>query len=424
MTDILITSSVLIAALLLLRRLFRNTISRRVQYALWLLVLARLLAPVNLPYSDLSVLNAAKPVVRAVDDALHAAPVYLQPIEQYPASEYPNTPDASVDSATILWDPVGNRPDGYLALDPVGETVTKYAVRTYYGDMLLAALSVIWKTGMAVVGSFFLFSNLALYVRLRKQRTEWTPTVSRRVYLVPEGVLPSPCLFLGRIYLTPAALASEESIYHVLAHEETHAKHWDPLWSLLWCICLTVYWFDPLVWAAALCAKTDCELACDEAVLAQLDEPGRLGYGQTLLSLIPVKGRANPLLTATTMTSGKRQLKDRISRIAQKPRQLAASVVAVAILATVVSACTFSEGGYLQGETYSPPESAPPTAEVGSDMLSTVGHMVEEDGTVWVWGSSDDAAALEAENILNQLLPQLLEQYKGEADPLYHQPDQ
>ena len=352
MTDILITSSVLIVALLLLRRLFRNTLSRRAQYALWLLVLLRLLVPFNLPYSDLSLLNVTRPVVRTVDAALHAAPVYLEPMEQYPASEYPGTPDASVDSATIIWDPVRFRPDGYLALDPGGETVTKYAVRTYYGDMLLHALSVIWKAGMVLVGGFFLLNNLAFYVKLRKTRTEWTPTVSRKVYLVPDGVIPSPCLFGTAIYLTPAALGSEESLRHVLLHEETHARHWDPLWAFLRCVCLTVYWFDPLVWAAALCSRTDCELACDEAVLQALGEEERIPYGQTLLSLIPVQRGTNPLLTATTMTAGKKQLKDRLTRIAQNPRQVAAAVVAVALLATVISACAFTDGGYLQAEDY------------------------------------------------------------------------
>ena len=49
MKEILLTSSVLILALLLLRLLFRKTISRRVQYALWGLVALRLLVPVSLP---------------------------------------------------------------------------------------------------------------------------------------------------------------------------------------------------------------------------------------------------------------------------------------------------------------------------------------------------------------------------------------
>ena len=45
MKEILLTSSALILALLVLRRLFRKVLSRRVQYALWGLVLLRLLVP-------------------------------------------------------------------------------------------------------------------------------------------------------------------------------------------------------------------------------------------------------------------------------------------------------------------------------------------------------------------------------------------
>ena len=53
MREILLTSSVLILAVLLLRRAFRDRISRRAQYVLWALVLVRLLVPVSLPGSGL-----------------------------------------------------------------------------------------------------------------------------------------------------------------------------------------------------------------------------------------------------------------------------------------------------------------------------------------------------------------------------------
>lgn len=56
MKEILLTSSVLILALLALRRVFRRTVSRRVQYALWGLVLLRLLIPVSLPAAGFSLL--------------------------------------------------------------------------------------------------------------------------------------------------------------------------------------------------------------------------------------------------------------------------------------------------------------------------------------------------------------------------------
>ena len=72
MREILLTSSVLILAVLLLRLAFRDRISRRAQYALWGLVLLRLLVPVSLPGADFSVLSAAEPVGQAVAERLEA----------------------------------------------------------------------------------------------------------------------------------------------------------------------------------------------------------------------------------------------------------------------------------------------------------------------------------------------------------------
>ena len=188
-----------------------------------------------------------------------------------------------------------------------------------------------WIVGSAVAAGFLLYANLSFWQKLRHLRRRYpVENCSLEVYLVDKG-LSSPCLFgLFRpaIYLTPAALTSPARLRHVLAHEEAHARHLDHLWTLLRGVCLVIYWFDPLVWLASSAAKTDCELACDESVLARLGEAERVPYGQTLLSLIPVGRAGNPMLTATTMAAGKKQLKDRFSRIARKPRQFAAAVLA------------------------------------------------------------------------------------------------
>ena len=70
MKEILLTSSALILALLALRQLFRRTVSRRMQYALWLLVLVRLLVPVNVGTLAHNVLSAAAPVQAVVEERL------------------------------------------------------------------------------------------------------------------------------------------------------------------------------------------------------------------------------------------------------------------------------------------------------------------------------------------------------------------
>ena len=54
----IVSSSVLILVVIALRYVLRGKLSLRMQYALWLLVLVRLLVPVSFGASDLSVMNA------------------------------------------------------------------------------------------------------------------------------------------------------------------------------------------------------------------------------------------------------------------------------------------------------------------------------------------------------------------------------
>ncbi|WP_302618905.1 M56 family metallopeptidase [uncultured Oscillibacter sp.] len=339
MKEILLTSSALILALLALRRLFRKVLSRRAQYALWGLVLLRLLVPASLPAADFSLLTAAEPVVSGLEgQALYLSPSRVTlTAPEGPLPSYRSEEDPKI----VLGPPSENSVYSYTNSQQVVHEV-EYARQIVLADQLPP----IWYGGMAVMSCWLVLSNLLFWRKLRRARRPYPVEGSlRRVYLVEEG-LPSPCLFgLFRpaIYLTPAALQSPGRLRHVLAHEETHARHLDPLWSLLRAVCLTVYWFDPLVWWAALASRTDCELACDEGALRRLGEAERVPYGRTLLSLIPVrKAPANPLLSATTMTAGKRQLKDRITRVAENPVYLGRALFAAVALAALVCAVTFT----------------------------------------------------------------------------------
>lgn len=339
MKEILLTSSALILALLALRRLFRKVLSRRAQYALWGLVLLRLLVPASLPAAEFSLLTAAEPVVSGLEgQALYLSPSRVTlTAPEGPLPSYRSEEDPKI----VLGPPSENSVYSYTNSQQVVHEV-EYAWQIVLADQLPP----IWYGGMAVMACWLVLSNLLFWRKLRRARRPYPVEGSpRRVYLVEEG-LPSPCLFgLFRpaIYLTPAALQSPDRLRHVLAHEETHARHLDPLWSLLRAVCLTVYWFDPLVWWAALASRTDCELACDEGALRRLGEAERVPYGRTLLSLIPVrKAPANPLLSATTMTAGKRQLKDRITRVAENPVYLGRALFAAVALAALVCAVTFT----------------------------------------------------------------------------------
>ena len=335
MKEILLTSSVLILALLALRQLFRRTVSRRMQYALWLLVLVRLLVPVNVGTLAHNVLSAAEPVQAVVEERLDTPVLYVQdgterrPAQLLPGKESQGEP-LSPPSGAAHSAPA----DEYYTVTPTYRTVT-----------LSEALTYVWYAGMVGVGAWFLFTNLRFARALRKARTPYRVEGCRYpVYLV--SALPSPCLFgvlRPAVYLNEKALQSPDALRFVLAHEQTHARHLDPLWSLLRGVCLTIYWFDPLVWLAAVLSREDCELACDEGTLRALGADERTAYGKALLALVPVCDKPqNPLLGATTMTSGKRSLKERITRIAENRQAKAAAVFTVVALAALVCAVSFT----------------------------------------------------------------------------------
>lgn len=335
MKEILLTSSVLILALLALRRLFRRTISRRMQYTLWALVLVRLLVPLNVGTLAHNVLSAAEPVQTAVEKRLETPVLYMQDgTERHPA-QLLSGEESQGDPQSPPSDAAQSAPsDEYSIVTP-----------TYRAVALSEALTYVWYAGMLIVGAWFLFTNLRFARALRKARTPYSVEGCRYpVYLV--SALPSPCLFgvlRPAIYLNNAAAASPELLRFVLAHEQTHARHLDPLWSLLRGLCLTVYWFDPLVWLAAVLSREDGELACDEGTLRALGADERTAYGKALLSLVPVCTKPqNPLLGATTMTDGKKSLKERVTRIAENRQAKTAAVFAAVALAALVCAVSFT----------------------------------------------------------------------------------
>ena len=343
MKEILLTSSVLILALLALRRLFRRTISRRMQYTLWALVLVRLLVPLNVGTLAHNVLSAAEPVQTAVEKRLETPVLYMQDgTERHPA-QLLSGEESQGDPQSPPSDAAQSAPaDEYSIVAPA-----------YRAVALSEALTYVWYAGMLIVGAWFLLTNLRFARALRKARTPYSVEGCRYpVYLV--SALPSPCLFgvlRPAIYLNNAAAASPELLRFVLAHEQTHARHLDPLWSLLRGLCLTVYWFDPLVWLAAVLSREDGELACDEGTLRALGADERTAYGKALLSLVPVCTKPqNPLLGATTMTGGKKSLKERVTRIAENRQAKTAAVFAAVALAALVCAVSFT------GAPDTPPE--------------------------------------------------------------------
>ncbi|OUO83525.1 M56 family metallopeptidase [Flavonifractor plautii] len=306
MAEWILTSSLLIVIVLAVRALFRGRMGLRLRYALWLLVLLRLLVPGTVFQTGLSVLNYVP--------LSQTAAAQAQPSQ---SGGSPSAPEA---------EPMPVRPEGEAEPRPSGPAAAPDSAPAGAADWR-GVLTAVWLGGAGVLAAALLACNLRFYLRLRRmRRTHPIPGVAVPVY-VARG-LPSPCLYgfpRPAVYLTPAAAGEPELLGHVLRHELTHRRHGDHIWAVLRAAALALHWYNPLVWLAAVLSRRDGELACDEGALQGADDRERAAYGRTLIRLVTARPSAGELLCcATTMTAGTSSLKERIAMIARKPRTLAA----------------------------------------------------------------------------------------------------
>lgn len=335
-----LTSVFLILVVLALRASLGKRISAGMRYALWAVVLLRLLVPVQLFTSPIA-----------------GTWVFSQTRVEQDAADFPPVIDPSMSTSfpvDVVGQPVKDTGLGNaLTLSPPDAPEAPAAPIAPDLSKAPAWLGWLWLAGSGVAALVLLLSNLSFWRRLRRVRIPMGETAgSLRTYRA-EG-LPSPCLFgLPRpaVYITPEAAADPAMLRHVQAHELTHCRHGDHIWSLLRCAALAIHWWNPLVWVATVLSQMDGELACDEGALKRLGDGERAGYGNTLLSLVTAKpGPVDLFRCATTMTGDKKTLKERVTRIAQAPKHWLWAAVAAVLVTALACVCAFGQAAEEPGD--------------------------------------------------------------------------
>ncbi len=328
----IVSSSVLILVVIALRYVLRGKLSLRMQYALWLLVLVRLLVPVSFGASDLSVMNAVP----------ERAPTAQQSIYRQDIIGERNDAPANAGTVGIPAQSMSEAAPPNLVQNVTTATVTAPTVEKT--DWARIAKTV-WLAGAAALGLVFLAVNLRFGKKLRRSR-ERVEETDACLPVYESGETDTPCLFgvaKPSIYVTPDTRTEAETLRYALAHEQTHYRHGDNLWAVLRGVCLALHWYNPLVWWAAELSRRDAELACDEATIRRIGESERAAYGRTLIRMTCEK-RPALLVTATMMTDSGKGLKERISMLVKKPKTAAYTAVAVLLIAGLSVACTFTGG--------------------------------------------------------------------------------
>ena len=339
-----ITAGLMILVVLAARLLLRRA-PRAWSYALWAVVLFRLLCPVSFT-SEVSLLGA-------VD-----APAQFEPSGQISIISY--VPE------NIVHDP---EPSVQLPIPALNEainpTLPQGAEQTVADPLEapVSLLTILW----ALVAAGMLLRGLVLYLDL-KMRLWRSPKLERGV-CVSDRIKTAfvAGIILPRIYL-PEGLTEREREC-VLAHERCHIRRGDFLIKPLAYIALCLHWFNPLVWLAWVVAMRDMEVSCDEAALRRLGSARRADYAQTLLNM--ATGRRTGFGAALAFGD---DTKRRIKEVAKlKPAKKWISVLAAVLALAVIAGCASNPAG-----PGAEPDATPSQTTVkGKGMFASVEDMLQ-----------------------------------------------
>ena len=323
-----VTASAVILAVLAVRLLLRRA-PKVFSYALWAVVLFRLLCPVSV--------NSAVSLMGALGAPVQERTQRTSAVEYVPADIVRS---AAPEAALLPGEPAGETaaPPAAASALPAQQTAAPASSSL---SRAMAALTLTWLAGAALLMAYSLVSLLRLRRRLVGAVCLWN-----NVYLA--DYISSPFvmgLIRPRIYL-PSTLKEEERGY-ILRHEQYHIRRRDYLVKFLSFLALCIHWFNPLVWIAFILSGKDMEMSCDEAVVKELGEDIRADYSASLLSL--ATGRR--IVAGMPLAFGEGDTGGRIRNLLKwkRPRRWVMSVCAV-VCVGLIALCAANPGGAENGK--------------------------------------------------------------------------
>lgn len=307
-----LTASVAIAFVIVLRLLLKKA-PKVLSYALWGIVLFRLLCPaaIGSDFSIYHLLGATAEKSGTLTSVIEYVPSDIVHTA-YPSVNFPVQGVSDVINDTL---PQGQE---QLAADPL--------------EAPMAIAAWIWMAGVLVM----VLGSVVSYIRLRRKRAVVVP-LRENIFIADDIMSPFVGgLFRPKIYL-PCSLGEKEQEYIIL-HEQHHIRRLDHVAKLLAFLALTIHWFNPLVWIAFVLAGKDMEMSCDEAVIRKVGSDVRADYAASLLTL--ATGRR--IFAGTPLAFGEGDTRDRIYNLSRwkKPAVWAVLLAAAACITLAAALLT------------------------------------------------------------------------------------
>ncbi|MCM3327462.1 M56 family metallopeptidase [Bacillus cereus] len=304
-------ASILVGFILCIKVLFRNKLTPRWQYMLWIVLMIRLLLPwsPDSSYSIYSLLSYSSSVSEVI-------PKNMPATENIVNIESDRKVELESNSKMVT---KTSEPEVEISSEKQ-TTLSLYKVALY-----------VWLAGVIVLAAITFLTNRRLYSYIKKQpdiTDEQVATVFNRckqsmkmkkvVSLRLAGKIASPTVFS---FFRPKVLLSkkhmkilnEQQLQYVFYHELAHIKRNDVAVNWIMYSLILLNWFNPILWYAYFCMREDQELACDAYALTFIDKEEQIAYGHTIITLLQHYSYQVPSLA--NLSRNKRTLKRRIIMI-------------------------------------------------------------------------------------------------------------
>lgn len=348
-----LSGSLLLLILLLIRPFLGNRVSRKWQYYIFLVIIARLLLPFA-PEQNLMgmVFGQMERGLFQSGEALGSA--NLQTGE--PAAGQDRAVQG-MNSQEGISGSAGER--SQKALDTKGEGMAAPGLNLWLIWAVVALLLFIRK--LTIYQSFAGFikagrrevADPALLDRLAQAQRALG--IKRPLELYTNGLISSALLigFVHPCIVLPTEDLPEADFYYTVYHELIHYRRRDMWYKWLVQATICLHWFNPLVYRMERETARACELACDEAVMEGLSAGERRAYGDTLLRAMGAGGNYANSLAGVTLNESAELLKERLGAIMYFKKKSKKAGICAALLTVAFLAGASATGVYAAADRQS-----------------------------------------------------------------------
>lgn len=333
MREIMISSTVMILLVMLFRVIFRGKVRHCLIYAMWLFVALRLLVPVNIGSFSFGVSGMMNQVQNHTENTKEIETDKMQ--------------EGSSNTVVLHKNITTN---SKMTVPEEKETPAQISAQEKMQEAWKAYKDKIWLAGTCSILLVVLVANIFYVHKLKKNRKSFDKFREGKLPVYVTENVQVPCLYgvlKTAIYLPAQRLdqLTEEQVKWIICHEECHYRQRDHIWSLLRILLTAVYWFHPLVWAAAYLSKKDAEISCDEKVLANSNLTQKIAYGKTLICVASRDRKLSVFYPTTAVVGTKKELKNRMRKIVEENKYKRKAKVVLAVIMATSVVFTFSGCG-------------------------------------------------------------------------------